>query len=131
VEGEFRALLQSIRAAGMRTGVALKPATEVPEVLRRAVQDSLVDLVLIMTVGNCYTEPGFGGQSFMEAPLSKARQLRSEFPSLDIEVDGGITISTVPSSAQSGANVFVSGTGIYAHPNPQEAIATMRELARK
>lgn len=52
VEGEFRAFLQDIRAAGMRTGVALKPATEVPEVLRRAVQDSLVDLVLIMTVGN-------------------------------------------------------------------------------
>lgn len=52
MEGEFRALLQAIRAAGMRAGVALKPATEVPEVLRRAVQDSLVDLVLIMTVGN-------------------------------------------------------------------------------
>lgn len=36
---------------GMRTGVALKPGTEVPEVLRRAIHDSLVDLVLIMTVG--------------------------------------------------------------------------------
>jgi len=67
----------------------------------------------------------------MEAPLSKARQLRSEFPSLDIEVDGGITISTIASSAQAGANVFVSGTGVYAHPSPQEAMATMRDLARK
>lgn len=67
----------------------------------------------------------------MEAPLSKARQLRTEFPTLDIEVDGGITISTVPVSAQAGANVFVSGTGVYAHPNPQEAISTMRDLARK
>ncbi len=57
------ALVTSIKKAGMLAGVALKPATPVTEI-EHIVQD--VDLVLIMTV-----EPGFGGQSFMSAPLGK------------------------------------------------------------
>lgn len=125
-ESEFRSLLQSIRGAGLRTGVALKPATTVPQSLRLAVQESLVDMVLIMTV-----EPGFGGQGFMSEPLTKVRELRQEFPTLDIEVDGGITVDTAEACGQAGANVLVTGTGSFGHPNPQEAIATMRRLATK
>ena len=67
----------------------------------------------------------------MVEPLRKARELRSEFPELDIEVDGGITIDTVKVSAEAGANVYVSGTGVFAHPNPQEAMEVMRKLAAK
>ncbi len=67
----------------MRAGVALKPGTALS-----AAQDvlQLVDVVLILTV-----EPGFGGQAFMPAPLDKIRALRAQYPTLDIEVDGGIT----------------------------------------
>lgn len=67
----------------MRAGVALKPGTDTTGVRRIA---HLVDMVLIMTV-----EPGFGGQSFMEEPLAKVRELRAAFPALDIEVDGGLS----------------------------------------
>jgi len=116
-------LIKSIHDAGMRAAVSLKPDTLVDTVL--PLLDSL-DMVLIMTV-----EPGFGGQSFMPGPLEKVKKIRSANSKIDIQVDGGVNVDTIDQCAQAGANVIVSGSGVFKHDNPALAIKTLRECVEK
>ncbi|MFQ6546547.1 ribulose-phosphate 3-epimerase [Aestuariibius sp. 2305UL40-4] len=98
--------LQAIRAAGMRPGVALNPATPAEAVAH--VLD-LVDLICVMTVN-----PGFGGQSFI--PMEdKIRQLRDMAGDRDIhiEIDGGVTPATSPGVTAAGADVLVAGSAVF------------------
>ena len=113
--------LQSIRAAGKKAGVALNPGTPIDHV-RYVIE--LVDMVLVMSVN-----PGFGGQSFIREVLPKIRELRQGKPDLDIEVDGGIKVDNVDVVAAAGANVFVSGSGIFEGGDYQAKISHMRERA--
>ena len=113
--------LKGIRAAGATCGLAISPPTPFEKVAPFLDQ---IDLLLVMTVN-----PGFGGQSFMEAMMSKvkrAAQLRAEL-GLDfhIEVDGGIYPNTAAIARDSGANVFVAGTGVF---RAQDAALAIREL---
>ncbi len=73
-------------------GLAIKPNTSVDAVTEYV---DLADVVLIMTV-----EPGFGGQKFMPNMMSKVQWLRSQYPSLDIEVDGGVGLDTIQLCAE-------------------------------
>ena len=114
-----RKLIDQIRAAGMRVGITLKPATPLSDLLDFV---PLVDLVLVMTV-----EPGFGGQSFMEDQLDKVRTLRAAFPELDIQVDGGVGPATIKVAAEAGANVVVSGSAIFGAKDMKATIAQMRQ----
>ena len=85
-------------------------------------------MVLLMTVN-----PGFGGQAFIPAVLRKIEKLRAEADrrglDLDIEVDGGIKADNIDVSARAGANVFVSGSGIFAEKDYKTIIARMRQRA--
>ncbi|ETV99306.1 ribulose-phosphate 3-epimerase [Aphanomyces invadans] len=112
------ALIRQIRAAGMKVGVALKPGTAVESVLPLV---SLVDMVLVMTV-----EPGFGGQSFMADMMPKVSFLRERFPTLDIEVDGGLGPSTIDVAAKAGANMIVAGSSVFKATSPADVIGLMR-----
>lgn len=123
-EEEFLNLLNSIRSLGMKGCVALKPNTGIHDMLKNAIRNGLVDMVLVMTV-----EPGFGGQKFMPEMMPKVRELREEFPTLNIEVDGGIGVDNVQDPLGSGANVIVSGTGIFKHADPGTAISLMRRVS--
>jgi len=116
-------LLEDIKALGMRAGIALKPKTPVSLAIKSgAVEEA--DMVLIMTV-----EPGFGGQSFMEDMMPKVKELRSLFPEKLIQVDGGIALDTIQIVADAGANVIVSGSGVFgAKVGAQSAISQMREV---
>ena len=87
----------------MKVGIGLKPGTKV-DVVTEWVDQGLVDMVLVMTV-----EPGFGGQSFMGGMMSKVEALRKAYPTLDIEVDGGVGPKTIDACAAAGANMIVSG----------------------
>lgn len=102
-------VLGQIRAAGLKTGVALNPAT--PLCALDHVLD-LTDMVLIMTVN-----PGFGGQKFIEGSLEKIRTLRErldkEGRAIDIQVDGGVNCGTLPRILEAGANVFVAGSSVF------------------
>ncbi len=116
--------LQQIHDHGKRAGVAINPST--PWIVVQEVLE-LTDLILIMTVN-----PGFGGQTFIEAMLPKIRVLREEIDchglDTDLEVDGGITLQTAPAVAAAGAQVLVAGTSVFGSPDgPTEAI---RELQR-
>lgn len=105
-------VIEQIRSAGARTGVALNPATPV-ESLREIA--TYVDLVLIMTVN-----PGFGGQAFIPgSPTKVARtvDLLSQLASTAlIQVDGGISQTTIASVAGAGAEVHVAGSAVFGHP---------------
>lgn len=120
------ALARALRARGARAGVAIKPGTPVT-----ALTDILdeFDQLLVMTV-----EPGFGGQSFMADMMPKVRALRSELQAreLDIwlQVDGGISESTIAQAAEAGADTFVAGSAVFGQDNPALAIDRLRELAR-
>lgn len=120
-------VVQQIKALGLKAGVALNPATP-PEVLQDILPE--LDLVLIMSVN-----PGFGGQSFIPAALGKiartAAMLRQIGSQADLEVDGGIYAANAGSVLQAGANVLVSGTGVFGQPDWAAAIAGLRSATEK
>lgn len=123
-DGGPEAVAVAIRDAGMKVGVALKPGTPASAVSSII---SLVDMVLVMTV-----EPGFGGQSFMPNMMPKVLQLRTENPTLDIEVDGGLGPSTIDAAAMAGANMIVAGSACFKPGVPcAETIAVMRRSVEK
>src|SRR5262249_48649025 len=118
-------VLQQIRATGQRVAGSLNPATP-PDRLEYVID--MVDMVLLLTLN-----PGFGGQSFIRQVLPKVRALREIVDQrglgVDIEVDGGVKVDNVDVVARAGANVFVSGSGIFSEPNYAETIAEMRRRA--
>jgi len=117
--------LQQIRDLGKRPAVSLNPSTPI-ESVKWVLQD--VDMVLVMSVN-----PGFGGQSFIPSALDKVRDLRellnSQGLDVDIEVDGGVVVDNAAEVAAAGANVLVSGTGIFRTPDYAQTIRKMREAA--
>ena len=115
--------LQLIRHLGMKAGVALTPST--PESAIEYVLDKL-HRVLVMTVN-----PGFGGQSFISAQLDKIRAIRKIIGDrpIHLEVDGGIHVHTVPLVAEAGANVLVSGSGVFDGGDYAGNIKAIRDAA--
>ncbi|MDX9688882.1 MAG: ribulose-phosphate 3-epimerase [Proteobacteria bacterium] len=101
--------LQNIKALGKKAGVALNPATPV-SAIEGVMGD--VDLVLVMSVN-----PGFGGQSFIPSQLDKIKQLRRMIDAtgrtIDLQVDGGITVETAGPVIAAGADVLVAGTASF------------------
>nr|KYP63366.1 Ribulose-phosphate 3-epimerase, cytoplasmic isoform [Cajanus cajan] len=85
-----------------------------------------VEMVLVMTV-----EPGFGGQKFMPEMMDKVRILRMKYPSLDIEVDGGLGPSTIDMAASAGANCIVAGSSVFGAPEPAQVISLLRNSVEK
>lgn len=103
------ATLEAIHACGAEAGISIKPGTPV-EALEPYLDQA--EMFLIMSV-----EPGFGGQAFIPESLGRIRQLRRMLDARglvkDIEVDGGIYRSNVAEVLEAGANVIVSGSGVY------------------
>lgn len=79
-------------------------------------------MVLIMTV-----HPGFGGQKFMASELPKVRAVRERYPDMNIEVDGGVSESTIDQAAEAGANVIVAGSAVFGAKDPADVISKLRE----
>ena len=106
--------IQSIRAAGAKPGVTLNPATPLSS-LEEILGD--VDLVLIMSVN-----PGFGGQSYIQASTDKIRRLRAMLDAIGskahLEVDGGVKASNVAEVTGAGADVIVAGSAVFGGSRP-------------
>jgi len=115
--------LRTIRKSGARSGLALKPSTQIED-YADFIDD--VDMFLIMTV-----EPGFGGQKFMMDMLSKVSRTRAIIGSRPIwlQVDGGISIETIEIAADAGADTFVAGSAVFNAKDPAAMVASLRELA--
>jgi ribulose-phosphate 3-epimerase len=118
-------LAETLRSAGTRAGVSIKPGTPVEPLLDRLAS---FDLILVMSV-----EPGFGGQSFMPEVLDKVRALRSRIDAdgLDtlVEIDGGIGPDTVAASAEAGVDVYVAGSSVFGADDPEARVRELRGLA--
>ncbi len=114
--------LGQIRDLGKKPCVVLNPATP-PESLEYVLGD--VAQVLVMSVN-----PGFGGQKFIPGALDKIRKLRRMIDErgldVEIEVDGGVTVDNVADVTAAGANVIVSGSGVYGTKDVAATIAEMR-----
>ena len=117
--------VQQIHGLGKQACVVLNPAT--PALAVELVLGA-VDQVLVMSVN-----PGFGGQTFIDAVLPKLAQLRRWIDerelAVELEVDGGITPDTIERAARAGANVFVAGTAVFGEPDYRGAIADLRKRA--
>jgi ribulose-phosphate 3-epimerase len=120
-------LLQTIREAGAKAGVAVNPATPVEllvDVLPR------LDYVLLMSVN-----PGFSGQAFLPRCLDKARRLRrlirdgGDLP-VEIAMDGGIDRGNMEAVVAAGVEVCVVGTAVFAAADPARAMAELLALTR-
>jgi ribulose-phosphate 3-epimerase len=118
-------LARELRRLGARAGLALKPATPVEPFVDLLPE---LDMLLVMTV-----EPGFGGQSFLDVCLPKVRRAREAVRAsgLDVwvQVDGGVSASTIERCAEAGADVFVAGSAVYGAQDAAAAIDELRRLA--
>ncbi|WP_337060573.1 ribulose-phosphate 3-epimerase [Kineococcus sp. G2] len=118
-------LARELRAAGARAGLALRPATPLEPFVDLLGE---FDMLLVMTV-----EPGFGGQSFLDVTLPKIRRARAAIGAsgLDVrlQVDGGVSTSTIERAAEAGADVFVAGSAVYGAEDAAGAVEELRRLA--
>jgi len=117
------ATLRLIRARNVRAGLAIKPHTPI-----EAVEELLteMDMLLVMTV-----EPGFGGQSFMDSMLPKVQTARRWLQQKGLsdtwlQVDGGISLTTIRRAFDAGADTFVAGSAVYKAEDPAEMIRSLR-----
>lgn len=101
--------LSRIRELGMKSGVALNPATPV-EMIKYVLDE--VDMILVMTVN-----PGFGGQKYIDAMTDKIAKVKElvdmSGKNIDIQVDGGINFSNVKEVIGAGANIIVAGSAVF------------------
>ena len=103
------AVINKIHDCGIKAGISIKPGTPVEELVPYL---DKVDMILVMTV-----EPGFGGQSFIPESIGRVKKVREMLDErgllTDIEVDGGIYPENVENVMDAGANVIVSGSGVF------------------
>jgi ribulose-phosphate 3-epimerase len=116
-------VIQQIHAAGGQASLAINPATPL-DVLDYVIED--LDMILVMGVN-----PGFGGQSFIPQTLQKLRDLRArlerhELADMPVQVDGGVKTDNIAEIFEAGANVLVSGSGIFKSESYKDTIDEMK-----
>jgi len=117
--------LTEIREAGGQAGVAINPATPLSS-LEEALP--FADFILLMSVN-----PGFGGQKYIHTSTDKLRRLRRMIDEralqTRIEIDGGIDASNIEKIVAAGAEIIVSGTGVFGKGNPTKGVKGLIEAA--
>jgi ribulose-phosphate 3-epimerase len=118
-----RPLLEKLHSIGSGAGLAFNPPTPLS-----AIEASIpyCDIILVMSV-----MPGFGGQTFEDSVLEKVRALKT-WPDMQalVEVDGGVTTSTIGKCAAAGVDLFVAGSAIFRHDDYDTAIRDLRTAAK-
>lgn len=116
--------IQAIKAAGMKAGVTLNPATPLV-MIEEVIEDT--DVIMLMGVN-----PGFGGQSFIKGTIEKMRRLREMVSHLDnpplLEIDGGVNATTAPLLRDAGADVLVAGSYVFSSSDPTATISSLKQL---
>ncbi len=115
--------IQLIKSYGVKAGVTLNPGT--PLIALEEILPEL-DMVLLMSVN-----PGFGGQSYIEATTDKIKRLKSMIDNrgliCDIQVDGGINLKNVKTVVDAGANIIVAGSAIFNTENIKNTVKAFRD----
>ncbi len=115
--------LSRIRELGLKSGVSLNPST--PLTTLEYTLD-VIDLVLIMSVN-----PGFGGQSFIDAVLPKIDRTKEMISGRDIlvQIDGGVGTDNLGNLLSRGVDVVVAGSSIFNSNDPQATVKEMFAIA--
>ena len=117
-------VVEQIKSAGMKAGVALNPHTPV-SLLEDIISDA--DMILIMSVN-----PGFGGQRFIENSVEKVVRLREMIDrkgaSAWIQVDGGVNVETGRRLVEAGADVLVAGSAVFRSDDPARVIRELKSF---
>ncbi len=123
--GHLNRIIQQIKDAGAKAGVALNPSTPLESI---AWVLEYLDLVVIMSVN-----PGFGGQQFIPNSLERIRRLKTMITEKNssalIEVDGGVNATTAAAVAGAGADVLVAGSAVFNSGDYRSTIAELKQLA--
>ena len=118
-------LARELRRLGAKASLALKPATPIEPFIDLLGE---FDQILIMTV-----EPGFGGQKFLDVCLPKIKRTREAISAAGLEiklqVDGGVSASTIDRVVDAGADVLVAGSAVYGAEDAAAAISELRTIA--
>jgi len=117
----FEKIEKAVQKSGGRLGLAINPETPLETILPYI---DKVSRVLIMTV-----HPGFSGQTYIAEMSRKIKKLRSLRPSLDIEVDGGISEKTISHAYAAGANVLAAASAIFSAKDVKGAIKNLKNCA--
>lgn len=115
-------LIQKIRSLGIKPAIVLNPHTP-PEAIEYLLGD--LDMVLLMSVN-----PGFGGQSFIESVVPKAKKLSTMRDALNskclIEVDGGVSDKNIQLLKDAGVDIVVAGSYVFSHADKKAAIESLK-----
>jgi ribulose-phosphate 3-epimerase len=115
-------LIQKIRSLGIKPAIVLNPHTP-PEAIEYLLGD--LDMVLLMSVN-----PGFGGQSFIDTVVPKAKKLSAMRDALNpnclIEVDGGVSDKNIHLLKDAGVDIVVAGSYVFSHADKAEAIKSLQ-----
>jgi ribulose-phosphate 3-epimerase len=107
--------LHLIQSHGAKAGVVINPATPVEAISE--VLD-MIDYVLVMSVN-----PGFGAQEFIPSVLHKVRRLVDlrtlRRLNYRIEIDGGVSLNTIPEIVQAGVEILVAGNAVFGNGDPK------------
>ena len=116
--------IQAIKEKGKKAGVSVNPATPLVSI-KYVLGD--IDLLLIMSVN-----PGFGGQRLIPSALEKIKKARQMIDKIgadvSIEVDGGVKLENIGEVASAGADIFVSGSGVFGTKDYKETIQEMKRI---
>ena len=114
-------LARELRTLGSRAPMALRPATPIEPYADLLPE---LDMILLMTV-----EPGFGGQSFLDVVLPKLRRTRALLDAhggdIWLQVDGGISESTIERCVDAGADTFVAGSAVFSAAAPDAMVRSL------
>lgn len=121
--GGLNELLPAIQKLGRRAGAVINPPTPVEKIFPFC---ALADFILVMTVN-----PGFGGQGLVEGSFEKIAALRKYLAQknldIPIQVDGAVKAENIAQFARAGADIFISGSGIFKSKDYTATIAQMRQ----
>jgi ribulose-phosphate 3-epimerase len=119
--------LALIKEFDKKAGIVLNPITPLEYAFDAA---EYCDFILLMSVN-----PGFGGQKFIPSFLKRAERLKefllkNNLEHVEIEVDGGVTAENVAQVVRAGANIIVSGSGVF-KGNIEENISAIRHASAR
>ena len=129
IEGDYDIYrtVQMIKDHGGKAGVTLNPATPISSVTPLL---DLLDRIMLMSV--C---PGFGGQKFIPAVMTKITELRELLdehkPSVRIAVDGGVNIDNIAEIRSAGADFFIAGSAVFKSDNIEETVRKFKDILSK
>ena len=111
---DIKAIYDIVCKYNKKLCISINPDTSY-EVVKKYID--YIDMILVMSV-----QPGFGGQGFIESSIEKIRALRTLYPDIDIDVDGGIKLSNLNLVTEAGANVIVAGSAVFSSENIEETV---------